>query len=999
MIALTFAALRARWVQALTLTLLAVCATAAAVSGPAYLTGVDRAVVEHELAVARPSERVLAVTATSTRSGSDTTAQFDHAVEVLGNLPGFAPILSSDVTAKNVGTGPSSGSRRMSYRQDVCAHLVIVAGRCVAGGADVIVGERTATAEKLAPGSTVVLGFAKVIKKQLIMTGQPKRFTVVGVYRVPDPHEPYWGLRDYFATERGTPAEPVFTNQASLAGFDHEGQVDTLEAVATPARFAPDRLAQLRRDVAQVQERLAGVEVRTEIPALLDRIDVDRQVTGALIPSAGLPLVLLAWFVIFLAVRYATEARRFELGIVALRGTRVPRRWWLAVGEHLVPVVLGGAVGYLVGPYAVGLLARLRLGVAGTDPHALRYALVAGAGALVAVLVAQARELVSPTADLLRRVPARIRAWHGVAVEAIVLLLAGYAAVQLRVSGARLSGIGLLAPALLVLGIAVLAARGVVPLANRYAARALGRGRVGLALATVQLSRRPGAQRLFVLLVVAVGLLGFAASAADVAAHARADRAQVATGAPRTLRLLPVDTRQLLAGVRAVDPDGRYAMAVARVPSAMAGRPPVLAVDATRLGVAASWRADFSRAPAASMAARLHPDAPAPVVLHGRGVALDVSVADGVPPGLTLSVDVVPVGAGPAATVKLGTLKPGEHTYEGNLPACPGGCRVATITVAGSGALPDGSPITLRNVRTTGPDTVVVSGGQFAAAGRWRAVSGTAASAGSGGLALAFRADSQSGSAASVRPVDTPYPLPVASTAALGTDPQFTGLDGKQVPVTEAARVGGLPALGTNGTLVDLEYVQRLSSTTDAAAAPQVWLGPDAPPDVVDRLSREGLTVTGDQRATAVRADLDRQGSALALWFHVIAAGFAVALAAGGTIVVAAIDRRRRAEDLSALRAQGLGRRAADRAGLLSHLLLAVAATVVGVVAAVTVWWLVGGALPLFVDGWTLWPRPPWPRPAGLLAPWLAAVVVLLGAGVVAAADLRRAVRGNGGGS
>jgi hypothetical protein len=113
--------------------------------------------------------------------------------------------------------------------------------------------------------------------------------------------------------------------------------------------------------------------------------------------------------------------------------------------------------------------------------------------------------------------------------------------------------------------------------------------------------------------------------------------------------------------------------------------------------------------------------------------------------------------------------------------------------------------------------------------------------------------------------------------------------------------------------------------------------------------------------------------------------------------VVAAVDRRRRAEDLSALRLQGMARRTANRAGLLSHLLLALAATGLGIVAAAVAWWVLGGALPLFVDDWSLWPRPAWPRATGLLVPGLAAAVVLLGTAGLAAAGLRRAVRGTGG--
>jgi hypothetical protein len=969
-IALILSALRTRWVPALALALLAAGATAAAVSGPAYRTAVDRAVVEQDFATAPLSQRSIAVSSVTVRT--DNGAVFDQAAGVLSTLSGFSLVLSSEVTVATAGGGTGPGTRTLSYRQDACAHLTIVSGRCPAGGADVLVGERTAAAAKLTAGSSVVLAYAEQQGKVLVVSGVPKRLTVVGVYRVPQPHDPYWGLRGYFTDN----SEPLFTNQATLAGLDHGAQSDTLEAVAGADRFTPDRLPQLRRDLTDVTGRLAGIQTDTHLPDLLNRIDADLRVTGDLVPVAGLPLVPLAWFVIFLAVRYATEARRTELGVVALRGVRAPRRWWLAAGENLVPIAAGALLGYRLGPGLVGWLARTRLGVPGSDPHAVRYALVAGVGALVAVLLAQARDLTRPAAELLRRVPARVRAWQGVAGEAIILLLAGYAAVQLRLSGTRLTGLSRLAPALLLLAVAVVAARAVVPLANRYAARALRRGRTGVALAAVQVGRRPGAQRLFVLLVVAVGLLGFAGSAVDVAAQARADRAEVGTGAARTLQVGAIDVRALLSGVRAADPDGRYAMAVARVPTAVSGQPPVLAVDAPRLGAVAAWRAGYSGTPAGSVGARLHAAAPAPVVLRG-GVALDLDAAGPVPDGAAVKLAVVPLVEGDGKTVELGHLSAGRHTYPAALPDCPGGCRLTGVTVTGTTG-----GIVLHELRGTGPDGAVVSG----TAGHWRADAGTADPADGDGLTL-----HPDGGTVTVRPVDTPYPLPVASTAPLT---ELPGLDGHPVPVTRAVPVGGLPALGTTGTLVDLEYLQRLSTATGAALDPQVWLAADAPPDIVDRLGRNGVPVTGEQRAAAVRAALDAQGTALALWFHLVAAGFAVLLAAGGLILVATVDRRRRAEDLAALRAQGLARRTAGRAALLSQVLPALAATVVGLAAAALVWWVLGGGLPLFTDQWTQWPRPSWPRPVALLGCWLAAAAVLLGAATATARW--RAFRGAG---
>lgn len=608
-------------------------------------------------------------------------------------------------------------------------------------------------------------------------------------------------------------------------------------------------------------------------------------------------------------------------------------------------------------------------------------------GALGAVLVAQAGDLTTPAADLLRRVPARVGAWRSLTGEAIVLLLAGYTAVRLRLSDTNLTGLARLAPALLLLGVALLGARAVVPLANRYATRALHRGRLGAALAGVQLSRRPGTQRLFVLLVVAVGLLGFAVSATDVAAQARADRAEVTTGAARTLQVSRIDTAALLSGVRAADPAGRYAMAVVRVPNTGSDQPPVLAVDAPRLGAVAAWRSDFSGTTAASVGARLHPAAPAPLVLRGRGVALDLAVTGPVPDRATVAVSVVPLGGGDASTVTLGSLSAGRHTYPADVPSCLAGCRLTGITVTGTaadGAAPDA---VLHGLWTTGSDQPVVSGAQFAAAGRWRADAGSAAPTGAEGLALTLH-----GGTVSVRPVDTPYPLPVVGTAALAAGAQLPGLDGKPVPVVRAVDVRGLPALGSAGMLMDLEYAQRLSSTADAVE-PQVWLAAGAPPDILDRLARNGIPVVGERRGEALRAALDAQGPAQALWFHLVAAGFAVVLAAGGMVVMAAADRRRSAGDLAALRVQGLTRWAADRAALLSQLLLALAATVLGVAAGIAVWWVLGSGLPLFADQWTLWPRPSWPRPVALLGGGLVAAVILLGAGAIVAGGLRRAVR------
>src|SRR6185436_17211226 len=106
------------------------------------------------------------------------------------------------------------------------------------------------------------------------------------------------------------------------------------------------------------------------------------------------------------------------------------------------------------------------------------------------------------------------------------------------------------------------------------------------------------------------------------------------------------------------------------------------------------------------------------------------------------------------------------------------------------------------------------------------------------------------------------------------------------------------------GTLVDLEYLGRTTTGASTLTGAEVWLGPTAPADTVARLRAAGLTVTAAYGVERELATLSRQGSAVVLWFYVVAAGFAVFVAVGGMGLVAAVDRDRTARDLRYLRWQ-----------------------------------------------------------------------------------------------
>src|SRR5690606_3089922 len=121
----------------------------------------------------------------------------------------------------------------------------------------------------------------------------------------------------------------------------------------------------------------------------------------------------------------------------------------------------------------------------------LPYASVALAIAVAVALLGQRRSLAEPVVELLRGVPRARRVWQAIAVEALVGALAVVATLQLRADD-RISGLGLLVPGLLVVAVALLAARVNVAVTGVIARFALRRGLVGAGLSAVQLARRPG---------------------------------------------------------------------------------------------------------------------------------------------------------------------------------------------------------------------------------------------------------------------------------------------------------------------------------------------------------------------------------------------------------------------------------------------------------------------------------------------------------------------------
>ncbi len=977
--------------QAAALALLTAFGVAAAVAAPAYLRAADRAVADGQVATATPAERSLSLTAPlrDARRGQayPDAAKLTETGTSLAGLPGFDYIYAAEFPT--IGMEPSDLIRtRLVYRQDVCAHLTMTAGRCLIGESDMVIGEQTARRLHLAPGDPVSLTYAVRVTRpsRYMADAVPKRFLIAGVYRVPDPGEGYWGDHGYFAPDAGDRAgEPVFVTNASILATDRGTVIHSLDGTAAPGALAVDRLPAVRAGLADLQARVAklggGVDLRSGLSVLLARIDAGRTAGHRIVPVLAVSLVLLACLTIYLAVGYGTEGRRPELALVALRGARRGQRWWLATGENLLAILAGTVLGCVAGQLLVDAFAAWRFPGVGADPGlaALRWAPVAAIAAVVTALLAERRQLGRPVAELLRRVPPVGSAATAIAAEAVVVLLAAAAMVQLLVTGGRLTGVGTFATGLVVVAAALVAARVLQPWATVFARRQLRRGRLGAALAGYQLSRRPGGIRLFALLTASVAVIGYAAAAVDVAARGRAEQASVGTGATRAVSVGPVGRQGLLAAVRQIDPDGRFAMAAVRLPAAK-GSPPAIAVDTTRLAAVATWTG--SGPSVRETTERLHPADAVPYPLTGDRISVDVTSA-----GFDTNKDVgitavlTPRGGLADEAVELGMMKPGRHTYAGPAPDCAGGCQLKALQIAGrEGSLDVSGHLTVHAIDGAPPES----------AARWRSTEGGRVAAGPDGLRIDVLSLNGLSTGMAVLPGGVPFPLPVA-TAGGATVSGVTGLDGRSLPVDAKLRLPAVPGLGTPAVLADLDYADRLSADASQATSAQVWLSARAPADVLQRLRTAGLAVTADTRAGQVRAGLDRQGAALALWFYVIVAGLATALAAGALVLAAVVDRARRVEDLSALRGQGLGRAAVRRATLWTYPVLVGAAVVAGILIALLAWRLTGWALPLSGIGAPPFPLPVLPRLATMAGTALAAFAILAGVAWLAG---RRTLRG-----
>jgi hypothetical protein len=449
-------------------------------------------------------------------------------------------------------------------------------------------------------------------------------------------------------------------------------------------------------------------------------------------------------------------------------------------------------------------------------------------------------------------------------------------------------------------------------------------------------------------------------------------------------------------------------MAAIVVPPSDFGAPEMLAVDMSRLAEVAAWRPEFGADPATVVSALAPPTAPdagylAP--LEFRGTTLEVDVDRQIesfngfrPPEvgpIDLNLELVSTDGNPVVAT-LRELPEGRKTFTVDIRGCDAGCRFVGFESPNANF---NTRLTLHALRQLDPPADILGPADLGERLRWRGDDNTLVTPTSFGVSARIEALDFALTGMRVAVMDAPVPIPVAAVNEQSVS-AVASVDGASVPSHRALSLSMLPRLGTHGVLADLNYLEQTLLDAPQVSTSEIWLSDSAPADAANQFRRAGLAVVGERDLAGAREAMAIQGPALALQFHLAAAAFGVLLALGGLWLVAAVDRRSRAADLRALRAQGLRRRMARRAALWGYLSIVVLAALTGLAGAAVAWAAAGDRLPIFTDASSVLQPPRWPTVMAVVEPWGITTGLMVVAAVLASWALRRATgrpNGNGG--
>jgi putative ABC transport system permease protein len=735
------------------------------------------------------------------------------------------------------------------------------------------------------------------------------------------------------------------------------------------------------------QDRLLAL--RSDLPDIITRVTAQAAAAQVLILVTGVQALFLAVYALAIVLQRVGRARAAEWGVGRLRG--VPRRRWLAsvYTEPLVALLVGLPLGFAagIGAARLGVGWALRPGTPVEPWHlpVVASALAATLIAVAALVVVSLRSLRQPLAELVQQqAEARRLGVVGAVVHAGVVLLAAASVYQLLsggLLGAQGGQLGLLAPGLLALAVAMLAVR----LAVLVVARITTRPPSSLASLVVgrHAARSPSTLNPAMIIAVGVALTVFATQVLALSVRNQELRADAATGADTVLTVSVPRDGDLLTAVRGADPSGRFAMAVQEsAVGEFSGAARLIAVDSTRLEAVSAWSPAWSGV--ADVAAALRGPVSTAVELRGSRIEVDLTgvraealavpdptapnaVDPSPPPELVVTVTT----GGSWRTVSLGQLEraagstgksPVDQRLTADLP-CPQGCRLVAIGLRARTNQPYRATFTVAAIGTD-QQPAADSHAWLRTADRWREQSvnqtvgeqltSAVPEPGSAGLIISA-VDRRGSGLTSVSPTDTADPLPAVLAPGTTVEPvpgregagYGTGLDGQQQKLQVVGRAAILPRALDTGVLVDLGNAQGLSDPATSQTIDEVWLAPDAPASIEQRLVDAGLSVERRESLATERTALENQATTRGAAVAVTISAAALLLSLLALVAARWADAAHRGADWRALREAGVRPSRLRRLVALEIAVPAAAAVLVGLLSGAVAAVIAAPRLPL----------------------------------------------------
>lgn len=926
-------ALRYRWAQALVLAGVSLLIGTCAVFGPWFARAVEQTVMTETLA-GQPLQASWLIVS---QQPGVRPEQLDQLVPA-DLRPLFTPPVHGSYSDASwrVRADDDANSTRLRWRDGYCAQLVVTEGRCPQASHEVIVSAVDKSAWDLGIG-TKLRTEADGASGALL--------TVVGFYRPKESRGNYW-FGDY-PTGHSRPAsakdpgwaDEMFTEPTTIT----QPRV-TSDTRPRPGVARLDDLSRLQDATRTVNgnARELGVpaDVTTSLTPLIDQIEADRKQATTIIPLVMVQVALFAVVVLALALAAVVDQRRPEIALSRLRGKPVRRTHRVLALELGLPVLagtlVGGALGF--GVLTVVRLTWLRRGAPMELPWTVPVALVAAVVVALIVVLLQVRTAVrQPISNLLRRVAPRGRG-RMIGVADLCIIVFAAAGLFAALTGDGRGPFPILTPALLALAVGLIFAHLLLPIAGLISRQAVRRGRLGLALGALQISRRPAVTRIVAAVAVAAALLTFAGQAAAVGARNRETRSGYETGAEGVLRMNSLYLADFLAAVNKIDPDRRWLtpVVISRPASPDALKSEMIEPDSFRK---IAFRGD-QLTDAEGWKQLKAPSTPAPIEIRSTQLTVTVStgaikakiakdtggqqIGSGQPKSVVLRANVVSHRDGSRYLVSFPPLPlPATKPVELRTPVeCQAGCDLIRLGIGREPLDPIGLEGHLVISKISSDDRPSITLGSPESWQPFRPVGsdqGSVAAKPGGALTIAmqsFGADQflQYGTVpAAVPALVTPefrYADNVTTSPAIDNSPMtLTRIDRLRAPVNR---------YGDRTAVVDLETVRRLGGAVDEVRTDfEIWLNKDGLANVdtiTEQLAKDGLTAELVDRRDDRIATYGRSASALALQLTPVVGIAAWILAIVVLLLTVVTSWRSRAQDYASLQLTGVRATATGRA-------------------------------------------------------------------------------------